>query len=119
MKIMLISLTLAGLLMGGCGRIEAAADAVEDRLDSVGDTIESRMDDMMSRENGAITEAEAKAIALKHAGFTEDQVTYLRADYEIDDGVPQYEVSFHQNGREYDYEINAEDGTVISFDKED
>ena len=67
----------------------------------------------------ALTEAEARAIALEHAGLTEEQVTWLRTQYEIDDGVPQYEVEFHQDRWEYDYEIHAETGQILSFEKDD
>ena len=67
----------------------------------------------------AISLEEAKNIALKHAGFTADQVTALHAEYEIEHGIPQYDVEFHYEHWEYDYEINAETGEIISFSKDD
>lgn len=66
-----------------------------------------------------LTREEALAIALEHAGFTGDQVSRLRTQYEIDDGIPQYEVEFHQDRWEYDYEIHAETGQILSFEKDD
>ena len=66
-----------------------------------------------------LTPAEAEAIALAHAGFSADQVTRLRTEYDIDDGVPQYEVEFRVDRWEYDYEIHALTGAVLSFDKDD
>lgn len=65
-----------------------------------------------------LTADEAKAIALQHAGLTADQVKGLRAEYDMDDGVPEWEVEFFSGGMEYDYEIHAETGKIISWDKE-
>ena len=65
-----------------------------------------------------ITKEEAIDIALKDAGFTKDQVTRLRAEFDYDDGRPEYEVDFHQDRYEYDYEIHAESGKILSRDKD-
>jgi len=65
-----------------------------------------------------ISKEEAIAIALKDAGFTEDQVTRLRTEFDYDDGRPEFEVDFHQGGFEYDYEIHAETGKILSKDKD-
>lgn len=67
----------------------------------------------------AITKEEAESIALEQAGLTADQVTGLRTEYEIDDGVPRYEVQFRQGRWEYDYEINADTGEILSYDRDD
>ena len=66
----------------------------------------------------AVSAEQAKAAALSHAGLTAEQVTGLRAEYERDDGLQFYEVQFFANGMEYEYDISAADGTVISFEKE-
>lgn len=65
-----------------------------------------------------LTEAEAKAAALKHAGVKEKDVTGLRVKYEVDDGVAQYDVDFRHGDYEYDYEIHAKTGKVLSYDKD-
>ena len=65
-----------------------------------------------------ITKEEAIAIALADAGFTQDQVTRLRAEFDYDNGRPEYEVDFHQDRYEYDYEIHAETGKILSRDKD-
>lgn len=65
-----------------------------------------------------ITREEAQAIALEHAGLTADQVQGLRAEYEFDDGIARYEVRFRQGRWEYDYEINAATGDIISYDRD-
>jgi len=66
-----------------------------------------------------LTAEEAKAIALNHAGFTADQVKFLRAEFEIDDRVPQYDIDFREGYWEYDYDIHAETGAILSFEKDD
>lgn len=65
-----------------------------------------------------LTAEEAKAIALAHAGFTADQVTRLRAEFDRDDGVTEWEVEFRVDGWEYEYEINAETGEILHSEKE-
>lgn len=135
-------------LLAGCAahaveeKLDTVEDAVEHRLDVIEDAVEDAVTQAVTPEPSvpappettppetaapAVTEAapaqltgeEAQAIALEHAGFTPEQVTYLRADYEIDDGVPQYDVEFHQGRWEYEYEIHAETGKILSFEKDD
>ena len=65
-----------------------------------------------------LTKEKAKAIALNHAGLAESQVKGLRADYDGDGRVPEWEVEFYADGMEYDYEIHAETGEIRSWDKE-
>ena len=60
----------------------------------------------------------AKAAAVKHAGLTEEQVEYASVLLEFEDGTMVYEVEFCVDGWEYDYEINALDGTVMNVEKE-
>ena len=72
-----------------------------------------------SVHTAALTKEEAQAIALKHAGFTEDQVSHLRAEYDMDDRTAEYDVEFREGRWEYEYEIHAETGAILSFEKDD
>lgn len=64
-----------------------------------------------------LTEEEAKAKALAHAGLTNDQVTFVKSTQDYEDGRQIYEVEFYSgDNKEYDYEIDAYTGEVISFD---
>lgn len=65
-----------------------------------------------------LTEEQAVQIALEHVGFTADQITRLRTEYEIDDRIPQYDIEFLQGDWEYEFEIHAETGKILSFDKD-
>lgn len=124
MKFRMFTLTLLAVLLlsglFGCSltRMEEQLDTVENRLEQSMQTSNFPATNQTTPQN-AITPEEAEAIALEHAGFTADQVTYLRTEYEFDDGIPQYEVSFHQGRWEYDYEINAVTGTILSYDRDD
>ena len=61
---------------------------------------------------------EAKNIALTHANLTEDAVSLLRTEQEYENGALVYELEFYYNNIEYDYEINATTGDIISYDKD-
>lgn len=60
----------------------------------------------------------AKSIALSHAGFTSAQVTELKAELDRERGRYVYEVEFKSGGYEFDYELDAASGAIITFDKE-
>lgn len=66
-----------------------------------------------------MTAEEAQAIALAHGGFTADQVSFLRTEPELRDRVPHYDVEFRVDRWEYEYEIHAETGEILSFEKDD
>lgn len=65
-----------------------------------------------------ISASKAKSIALNHAGVSSDDARGMECEYDADDGVKLYEVSFRSGKYEYDYEINALTGKIISWDKE-
>ena len=126
-------------------KLDVLEDSLEQRMDAVEDTVEAAAIQAVLPEPAAqptetlpapaaspettvpaatqpaqlLTAEEAKAIALNHAGFTQDQVKFLRAEYEIDDRIPQYDVDFVKGQWEYDYEIHAETGAILSFEKDD
>ena len=57
----------------------------------------------------------AKEAALKHAGVSASDATFVEAEYDYDDGRMVYEVEFHVKGTEYDYEIDAQTGAVVKY----
>lgn len=65
-------------------------------------------------ETKLISMDEAISISLKDAGFKEADVTGLHAELERDDGITIYDVDFYKDGKEYDYEILAETGEILS-----
>lgn len=62
----------------------------------------------------------AKTAAFSDAGVTEEEITRLKVSKDSDDGRNIYEVDFtvSSTGEEYDYEVSAEDGSILQVDKE-
>lgn len=58
----------------------------------------------------------AKEIALQHAGVSASNAVFVKAEREYDDGRLTYDVDFYAGNKEYDYEILASDGTILSYD---
>lgn len=65
-----------------------------------------------------IGKAKAKEIAFKAAGVNEADASRVKVKFDFDDGIAKYEVEFHANGFEYDYEINAISGSIVKAEKE-
>lgn len=68
--------------------------------------------------SGAIDEAQARSIALEHAGVAESDAAFYRVERDNDDGRAVYEVEFYSGNTEYDYEISAETGEILSYDSD-
>ena len=58
----------------------------------------------------------AKTIALKQAGLTPAMVTFGKAVLKKDDGKIIYEIEFFTSSHEYEYEIDAYSGAILSQD---
>ena len=56
--------------------------------------------------------------ALGDAGVSESDTTRLKVSQERDDGRTIYEIRFDADGKEYDYEVAASDGQILSVDVE-
>lgn len=61
---------------------------------------------------------EALEVALADAGVEESDTTRLKVSEDRDDGRKIYEIQFDAGDREYDYEIQASDGRILSADTE-
>lgn len=65
-----------------------------------------------------IGEEKALQTALETAGISEADASRVRVSADRDDGRVVYDVRFDVDGTEYDYEILASDGQVVSADIE-
>ena len=61
---------------------------------------------------------EAKNIAVTNAGVDINSVKFTREELDHDNHTLVYELEFFYNNIEYDYEINATTGDIISYDKD-
>lgn len=66
--------------------------------------------------NKKVTIDEAKEIALKHAGLTSDQVSFVEVESDVDNNIEKYNIEFYHGDKEYDYEINSDNGEIIKYD---
>ena len=98
-------------------QLEQFEAAVESRIDAAEEALSNAVQEATPTTT-AVTAEDAKAIAVEHAGLVGQQLSRLHTEYEIDDGVPQYDVEFYYNGIEYSYEIHAETGEILSFEKD-
>lgn len=60
-----------------------------------------------------ITEEAALEIALKDAGLTAQEIRDLEIEMDRDRGILHYEVDFEKDGKDHDYEIDAETGEIL------
>ena len=139
----ILVLVLVLSTFSGCGmrqmeaRLDAVEDAVENRVDKVEDKLENAVESAVYGESEAkapkaqkpsskasdaksydpvLSGDEAEKIAIEHAGLNADELSFVRSEYEIDDGVKQYDIEFYHGRLEYEYSIHADSGDIISFE---
>ncbi|MCD7832287.1 MAG: PepSY domain-containing protein [Firmicutes bacterium] len=57
----------------------------------------------------------AVTVALAHAGLENDDVVFTKSKQDTDDGTVVYDIEFYTSEYEYDYEINATTGAIMSY----
>ena len=67
---------------------------------------------------GDIGIEKANEIAISHAGLSNGSVSFVKAKIDTEDGVKVYDIEFYSGNVEYDYEINAATGAIVSFDQD-
>lgn len=133
------------LTMAGCStasavrKLDAAEDALEAKLDAAGDRLEDKIRSTVSptlapaapeetlpvpsvpgapEPSRMLTEEQARRIALDYLGLSAGQTDRIRTEYEVDDGVPQFDIELQQGEWEHEFEIHAENGQILSYDKD-
>lgn len=69
-------------------------------------------------QTGLISQSDAQAAALAHAGVRSENVGRIRGELDEEGGVRVYEIEFTANGIEYGYEIDARTGAVRKAEQE-
>ncbi|MFI3173069.1 MAG: PepSY domain-containing protein [Eubacteriales bacterium] len=80
------------------------------------DTSDETPTDVTITADTYIGEEAAKEIALAHAELSEADVSFAYCKLDSDNGIYEYEVEFYSGTVEYDYDINATTGEIISYD---
>ena len=122
-KILLFALSLIfAFSFAACGMDNSGTESdMNAKSGNNGTSLESAMDNTGLNGNsgaGKIGSERAKQIALEHAGLSEQQAKNLKIDLDRDNGVLKYEIDFYYGNVEYDYDLNALTGEIISFDKD-
>lgn len=104
---------------GGDDRKESSASSAASSSQASSESstpkAESSQASSAAESAGLITEEEAASIAKEHAQVTD--CTLLPVQLDQDDGRQVYDVEFYTaDGKEYDYEIDAATGEVLSYD---
>lgn len=118
--VFVLSLTACGRTMDNMtSDIKSDGESVIDDAESMIDNAKSQLSDTDDKMNlmAGITANDALDAALEHAGVDESQTSDVDIDLDRDGGKLIYEVDFNIGNTEYDYDINAETGEVISADK--
>ena len=125
----LVSLIIIASVLGGCATFTVIDKKTNDKQEAVSSVIENDVkntekettaETKKSFENTeeTISKDEAVNIALSHAQLKKEEVKLLFSELDFDDKILKYEVEFRKGTYEYDYEINANTGEIISFDKD-
>ncbi len=97
-------------------RYDTEVDAVD------GDVTEWEVEEKKNPNNNAagkqVTLDEAKKIALNKAGLKEKDVVFEETKLDNDDGKQVYDIEFRHERVEYSFEIDAADGRIIEWEKD-
>ena len=127
---MVMGLLTAALAVVGCSKPAAdtqaqtdaaaaqAQDQAQDQAQQAQQQAQPAEQAPAPAQSGQITEDQAKAIAFGDAGVTEADVSHLYVHLETDDGITKYEVDFNVGTTEYDYDIDAMTGAIITAHSE-
>ena len=85
---------------------------------SAGNSSDTSQSQNTSLPQAKISADEAKEIALAHASVAASEAAYIKVDTDYDDGRLIYEVEFVVKSIEYEYEIDADSGNILDFDRE-
>ena len=66
-----------------------------------------------SASGNQISEAEAKSIAVKDAGASEADVTFIKTENGDEDVVPVYEIEFEDQNTKFDYDVAKAGGDIL------
>lgn len=65
-------------------------------------------------QSGPLTEEKAYDIVYKHAGLNADDAVDPHLHVIAENGVPMYNIHFSANGVDYDYNIHAKTGEILT-----
>ena len=81
---------------------------------------EKLSDEMMENvAGGTLTQDQALAQALAAANLRRDQIDFIKkVELDYEHGRKVYEIKFYQGGMEYEFDIDAENGSVLKYERD-
>ena len=111
LKIALIAAVAVIVIAGAVFAVSAAKGGNDKKSDA-------EINSQQQIPQDVIGEEAALEIAVKEAGVKESEVTNSYVELESDDGIAKYEVEFYAGNTEYSFEIDAQSGNILSYEKE-
>lgn len=125
-----LMIVLAIFLLGVFSGCDRAEDVIENKIDTIEENLEQKVNDAANAlvpsdaagnftpvdPSQLISLEEAQNIALEHAGVRAEDAVGIHTVLQIDDGRQEYEVDFRVGHLEYEYEIDAATGEILSTD---
>lgn len=71
-----------------------------------------------AEQTQSITKEKAKELAFEKAGVKAKDAKFVKAELDRDDSILYYDIEFKAGGFEYDIEVAADDGRILSYSKE-
>ena len=109
MKVMAGALAAATVLTAGTMTVGTMTVAAEGRFSQYLQKLQ---------DEAEYTKEEVLDIAVEDAKLDEKDVKRSRVELDYDDGKLTYDVEFYTDSEEYDYEIDAKTGKILSADRE-
>lgn len=99
-------------------RDEVDVDADDDQVKREVKQEEKQVANNQKKEQSTISKDKALSIAMNHVGVTGKQINDLEVELDHDDGLTMYEIEFEVGDLEYEFDINAFNGSIIDFEKD-
>lgn len=99
-------------------KVNAATGAIMKAEKERDDDAEPEKTDKPSDSPETIGTSKAKEIALRHADVSASAARKLKCELDREKGKLVYEVEFESDGYDYEYVIDAENGTILKHEKE-
>ena len=99
-------------------RVRAYREALGYKYYGEYETLSVKTTSSSSTSSGLIGLTKAKQIALSRAGVSSSNAYFTKAKLDYDDGVRVYEIEFYAGNYEYELEIGAKSGNVLSYDRD-
>lgn len=93
--------------------VESDPNAEKSKEHNKKDKMEKPVSD---KEKNIISKEKAKEIALEKANFKLSDVTFIKAEFDTENGTYVYEIEFKKGNKEYSAEIKADDGKIIDWE---